>query len=286
MKKTCFAALAVILGLISAIPARAAVVFIDSNDNVLAPDGYYTLLYPNHFQASEFRDGRGNKGADADLRVDLLFVRVIGYKHVGKLPLVFQVIVPFGRIDESKFLNARSSGIGDVIFGPGAFLYTNDTSSTYLSYWLYASAPTGDFDGTRPVNLGAHHWFLEHQLAFNQTLFKKVVFDTNVNFYHHTEEGETRVKAPLRFEFASCLGYQLTDKFLAGLHGGAYWDLGDAEIAGIAAPDTKARKVAVGPMLSYQWTEKLATTFRYTRDLSAANDFLGNDFWLRASYAL
>lgn len=285
MKKTLLAALALVLGL-SAAPARGAVVLIDSYDNILAPDGYYTLVYPNHFQAGALMGSTGSKVADADFKLDLVLLRAIAYRHVGKVPLAFQVILPFGRVEEKKLIDESSSGIGDLVFGPGVFLYTNEASGTYVSYWLYAYAPTGSFDADKTINLGGHHWYFEHQLAFNQTLLaKKVVLDVNLDFYHHATEPDNDVKSPLRFELAACAGYQLTERLIAGLHGGAYWDLGDVEVSGVAVPDTAARKSAFGPMLGFQVTEKLGATFRWTHDLTAANDFKGDDFWLRASYA-
>lgn len=286
MKNMCLAALALILGL-SAAPTRATTfVLVDSYDNALAPDGVYTLAYPVHLQASQFMGPDGSKAADADFALDLVFARAIAYKHVGKIPLTFQVILPFGRVEETKFLASKSSGMGDLILGPGAFLYANDTSGTYVSYWLYAYAPTGAFDKAKPVNLGAHHWYFEHQLALNQTfLGKKIVFDANLNFYHHAEEPDTGLKSPLRFEFATIVGYQVTEKFIAGVHGGAYWDLGDSEVSGVAVPDSAARSAALGPALSYQLTPKAAATFRWTHDVSVANDFKGDGLWLRASYA-
>lgn len=285
MKNTCLAALALVLGLAAA-PARAGVVLIDLYDNALAPDGVYTLIYPVHIQASEFMGPTGDKAADADFRLDLVFARVIAYRHVGNLPLTFQIIQPFGRVEETKFLDARSSGLGDLVFGPGVFLYANDGSGTYLSYWLYAFAPTGAFDASKAVNLGAHHWYFEHQLALNQTfLGKKIVFDANFDLYHHAEEPDTRLRSPLRFELAAIVGYQATDKLIAGLHGGAYWDLADAEVNGLTVPDSAARSAGLGPVVSYQLTPKLGATFRWTHDVSAVNDFKGDALWLRASYA-
>lgn len=285
MKKTCLAAVAAIL-VLSVRPARAGVVLIDSYDNALPPDGFYTLAYPVHQLASRFMGASGDKAADADFQLDMVFLRVLAYRHVGDLPLAFQVIQPFGRVEEKRFLGAKSSGVGDLIFGPGVFLYANEEGGTYLSYWLYAYAPTGAFDAAKPVNLGAHHWYFEHQLAINQAfLGKKLVVDANLNFYHHAEEPDTKLRAPLRFELAAVIGYQVTDQLVAGLHGGAYWDLGDAEVGGAEIPGSAARSVGLGPALSYQLTQRLAATFRWTHDVSAANDFQGDAFWLRASFA-
>lgn len=285
MKHTRLAALALFLTL-SAAPARAAVVLIDQYDNILAPDGVYALLYPNYYTAGAFHGSDGKKVADADFKLDLFFVRAIAYRHVAKIPLAFQVIVPFGRVEEtSSFLDSESSGIGDLIFGPGVFLYQNEKSATYVSYWFYVFAPTGDFDAARPLNLGGNHWYFEHQLALNQTFAKRFVLDANLNFYHHTEEPDNQFKSPLRFEVAVIAGYQFTPKLVAGLHGGAYWDLDDTETAGVANPDTAAKKTALGPAVSYQITDKLGATFRWTYDVSATNDFKGNDLWLRFAYA-
>lgn len=286
MKNTCLAALASILGL-AAVPAHATTfVLIDTYDNVLAPDGVYTLAYPVHLQASELMGPDGDKVADADFKLDVVFARAIAYRHVGGIPLTFQVIQPIGRVQETKLLGASSSGLGDLIFGPGAFLYANEKSGTYLSYWLYAYAPTGAFDSNKAVNLGAHHWYFEHQLAVNQTfLGRKVVLDANFNFYHHAEEPDTRLRSPLRFELAAIVGYQVTDKLIAGVHGGAYWDLDDLEADGVAIPDSAARSAALGPALSYQLTPRFGGTLRWTHDISVVNDFKGDGFWVRASYA-
>jgi hypothetical protein len=286
MKTTPLAALAVILGLASAMPARAAVVLIDSYDNALAPDGYYSLAYPFHYSAGELRGPGGSKLADADFSLDVVFLRAVAYKHVGKLPLAFQVILPVGRLQESTLADVKSSGLGDTIFGPGAFLYANEAMGTTISYWLYLYAPTGKYASSQaPFNLGTNHWYFEHQLAFNQVIQKRIVLDANLNFYHHTEDRDLNTTAPLRFELAAIAAYQVTDQLLIGVHGGAYWDLGDVEVNGVSTPDTAASAVALGPALSYQWTPKLGTTLRYTRDVSATNDFVGNGFWLRMSYA-
>jgi hypothetical protein len=187
-------------------------------------------------------------------------------------------------VEEKKVLDEKSSGIGDFIFGPGAFLYANEKSGTYVSYWFYAFAPTGEFDKNQAINLGLNHWYFEHQLAYHQGM-GKFVFDLNLNLYHHTEEPDTDVKMPLRFETSAILSYPLTEKLLLGVHGGGYWDLDEWEQNGSAIPDSKARKVSLGPAASYQLTEKLGLTARWNRDLSAANDFKGDELWLRAAYS-
>lgn len=264
----------------------AQAILIDPYDNVLAPDGYYGLAYFNYYHAGELVGPNGEKAADIDLTATVGVLRPLAYFHLGPVPLAFQVIVPFGRVEESDLLDEDSSGLGDVIFGPGVFLYANQTSNTYVSYWFYAFAPTGAWDKDQVINLGQHHWYFEHQLAFNQ-IFGKVVFDMNLNLYHHLEEPDNDVTLPPRFEIETSLAYQITDKLIAGVNWGGYWDLDQAEDGnGNAIPATKLKRFnQFGPTLGYQATERFGVNLRWTHDFSVANDTKGDDVWLRASYA-
>lgn len=263
-------------------PARA--ILVDPYDNVLAPDGVYALGYFNYYTADEFAGPDGNKAASIDLTATVGIARVLAYKTIGPVPLAFQVIVPFGRVEEDKIFKEDSSGIGDIVFGPGVFLYANQGAGTYISYWFYAFAPTGEWDKDQAINLGQNHWYFEHQLAVAQ-LLGKLVFDMNLNYYHHTEEPDNDYKAPPRFELEASLAYQVTDKLVLGVNGGGYWDLDEAEQNGSSVSDTKAKRVQFGPTLGYQITDKLGANLRWTHDFSAANDTKGDDIWLRASYA-
>ncbi len=270
----------------------AHAILVDPYDNVLAPDGFYALGYFNYYTADELTGPGGEElaGSDFDLTATVGIARVLAYKHIGPVPLAFQVIVPFGRVEgELKFdgvtvLDEDSSGLGDVIFGPGVFLYANNDSGTYLSYWFYAFAPTGEWDKDQAINLGGNHWYFEHQVAYNQ-LMGKFVFDMNLNYYHHTEEPDTDVKDPPRFELEASLAYQLTEKLILGVNGGGYWDLDEAEENGSSVSDSKAKRVQFGPTLGYQVTDKMGANLRWTHDFSAANDTKGDDVWLRVSYA-
>ena len=284
MTKLRLAALAVFLTL-SAAPARAATVIVDHGDNALAPDGVYALLYPTLYTSGALNGPDGKKAADADFTASLMLLRAITYKHLGGFPLAFQVILPVGQLNETKAFDQKSSGVGDVIFGPGAFLYANEKSATYLSLWLYGYAPTGAYDANQAVNLGSNHWYFEEQLSLNQTFAQKFVFDLNVNFYQHTENTAAQLQSPARFELAAILGYQLNPKLILGVNGGAYWDLADQKVAGVQKVDSAASATAFGPSAAYQATDKLGLTFRWTHDFSATNDFQGDSFWLRGTYA-
>lgn len=277
----------VTLGLVAAVlwAGAARAILIDPYDNVLAPDGYYGLAYFNYYQADELTGADGNKAANIDLTATVGILRPLTYFHIGRVPMAFQVIVPFGKLEETKLLDEDSSGLGDIVFGPGIFLYASDESATYLSYWFYVFSPTGEWNEDQVINLGQHHWYFEHQLAVNQIL-GKFVFDMNLNLYHHLEEPDTDVTLPLRFELETSLAYQVTERLVAGVNWGGYWDLGEAEVNGDSIPGTKLKRFnQFGPSIGYQATDRLGFNFRWTHDFSVANDTKGDDVWLRASYA-
>lgn len=256
-------------------------------DNILAPDGFYGLAYAEWYHAGKYNDSHGDKAADANLDVYAALLRPIYYFHAGPVPAAMQVIVPFGSISldsEALGVDETSSGLGDIVLGPGVFLYENADKGTYLSLWFYAIAPTGTWDEDKAVNFGAHHWYFEPQLAFNQTL-AGFVLDVNLNYYMHTEESDRNYKAPDRFEVETSLVYTFTPALLAGVNFGGYWDMDEGEADGAKVDGTKARRLQVGPTLAYQFTDRLAGNLRWTHDVYASNDFSGDDFWLRVSYA-
>lgn len=271
-----------VLGLTLFWASSSSAILIDPYDNFLAPDGYYGLVYGNYYTADKLVLDSGD--LDFDLTAKVAILRGLKYFHVGNIPVVLQLIVPFGEVKETKLLNEKSSGLGDIIFGPGVFLHADTESNTYLSYWFYAFAPTGEWDRNQTINMGRNAWYFEHQLAFAK-MMGAFVYDMNLNFYHFTEESDNNYQAPNRIELEASLAYQATEQLSLGLNGGGYWDLDDAEVNGTSVADTKAKRLQFGPSVNYQFTERLGGNLRWTHDISVDNDTEGDDVWLRFAYA-
>ena len=117
MKKT---VIALCLGLTLFWVGTASAVLIDPYDNILPPDGFYGLFYGNYYQADQFNDSSGNKAADIDLTAKVGVLRGLYYRHLGKVPLAFQLIVPFGELKETQLLQEKSSGLGMTTSGATA----------------------------------------------------------------------------------------------------------------------------------------------------------------------
>lgn len=272
------------LGLTLFWASSACAILIDPYDNFLAPDGFYGLLYGNYYSADELTGSNGDKVADFDLTATVTVLRGINYFKLGKFNLAAQLIIPFGEVKEEKLLNESSSGVGDIIFGPGVFLYADQTEHTYLSYWFYAFAPTGEWDQSQVINLGQNHWYFEHQLAFAK-MMGNFVYDMNLNYYQHTEESDNNYTAPDRFELEASLIYQINENIALGVNGGGYWDLDEGEINDVAVADTKLQRIQFGPTIAYTFNNRLTANLRWTHDLSSENDSKGDDVWARLAYA-
>lgn len=273
------------LGIIIFCSSQAGAILIDPSDNAPAPDGTTVgLIYQNYYHADEFTNNAGNRAVSADLTAQISIARALHYKQLGNWLTAFQVIVPFGQVEEKKVFNEKSSGLGDVSFGPGLFLYSNDKINTNISYWFYAFAPTGAWDKQKSINLGQNHWYFEHQLAFN-TSYKNFIGDMNLNYYQHTKESDTNLQKPDRFELETSCAYKMTDSLVVGLNAGGYIDTGNAVANGVAVADSKAERWQIGPSLGYSVTDKLGVNLRWTNDVFSKNDSKGNDLWLRVSYA-
>ena len=264
--------------------ASAQAVFLDPYDNALFADGLYGSVYANLYTSDERTDSRGDKVGDTDFSALVTTVRASYYKTLLNVPVVFQVGIPFGEVREKKTATETSTGLGDIWFGPGVFLYKNPETSTYLSYWFYAYAPTGEFDKNHSYsNMGWNHWYFENQLAFSK-VYGKFILDANINHFFHAEEKDNQVETPDRLELEGSLAYQVTDKFIAGLNLEGHWDLGDYKVAGATLQDSGATRYEVGPVVGYTFNDKLSATLRWNHDVSSKNDLKGDSYWLRLAY--
>jgi hypothetical protein len=269
--------------------ASAQAVFLDPYDNVMPADGLYTLLYGDVYTAGDLMGNDGKKVGRVDYTSALGIFRAIYYKHIGTVPLAFQIGIPFGSVEaKNPFADGkkeRSSGVGDIFFSPGVFLYANENSKSYVAFWFYGYAPSGEFDQNNSyANMGWNHWYFLNQLALSQA-FGKFILDANLNYYLHTKEDTWQMKAPDRFEIEYSLAYQATDKLVAGLCGGARWDLANYQYAGQGTSGSRGERFEIGPSIGYTITDKLNANFRWTHDVSTRNLPSGDEFWLRFGYS-
>ena len=133
--------------------------------------------------------------------------------------------------------------------------------------------------------MGLHYWYLQHQLAFAQLLWKgKVSYDMNINYFQRFKEPRLDVRSGDSFEVEGILGFGITEKWRVGVYADYWTDVRDTKIDGAKIDDSKRKFFAMGPSLSYG-TEKWAVHFRFVTDVISENGPKGFQTWLRFYYS-
>ncbi|HEX4445428.1 MAG TPA: transporter, partial [Polyangiaceae bacterium] len=75
----------------------------------------------------------------------------------------------------------HTSGVGDATYLPTiAYFFNEDEEThthTYVAATVYATAPTGNYDSARPVNIGDDRWRFQPQIAAGQRFLKALTLD-------------------------------------------------------------------------------------------------------------
>jgi hypothetical protein len=279
------------VGLILTLTIQARATVLDFEDNTTLPPGFYGYLYYNNYSAEKLTDYKGNSVADLDLSYNVVTLKPSYYFKLWNHTLAVSASLPFGSVSARSSFGERetSSGIGDIVLTPGFFLYENEKIGTYISFWENISAPAGNWSESRALsggpNLGLHYWYLQHQLAFAQTLLKgKISYDMNISYYERFEEPKLNLRAGDSVEVEGILGYGITDKLRAGIYADFLTDVQDTKINGVTIDNSKRLFFDIGPSLSYS-IGKFAVNLRFVPDVVSENGPKGYQTWLRVSYS-
>lgn len=161
--------------------------------------GYWNLVNSNTPIDSSFPlDGLS---VDADVYI----LRLARSFDLAGRNAAFQLLIPYAdvtaKLDNAVLLNGKkdNSGMGDVtavfasnIFGGPAVTkeeFATWQPETFLSYALYVTAPTGDYDNKQIINIGANRWVVKPELAFG-TPFGPTWLEINAyaSFYQDNDD--------------------------------------------------------------------------------------------------
>jgi hypothetical protein len=269
--------------------ARADV--LDPLDNSAAPPGTAVLVsYLSHQHYPDITDSNGDK-ADLGLDVSSLVIRPVYFigKIADKVSYGVNAIIPgvHLELDSDNVFGAPSSktnGLGDIGISPFIYLYENQESQLFISFWEFIFMPTGNYDSDKAINIGRDTWWFQHQLAFGWYPGKFGI-DFNINYFQFPESDELKYDEPDALELETVVHYAVTDKLRVGINA-AYWQgLDDAEIDGTVLPDSEPMNVKLGLNLSYTVQENITIGLRWMHDVESENSPMGDWIYIKASYA-
>lgn len=270
--------------------AIAAADVIDPLDNAAAPPGLFALVtYTGHTSVPDVTDQDGNE-YDFGLEASSLVIRPVYFigQIADKFTYGVNAIIPAVHLslDSDNAFGAPSSnefGLGDIGISPFIFLYENQESQFFISFWEYIFVPTGDYDEDNAVNIGRDAYWFQHQLAFGWYPGRFGI-DANINYFQFTESDELKYEEADALELETVVHYALTEKFRVGMNA-AYWiGVEDAEFNGTTILDSKPMNFKLGLNLSYALNENLSVGFRWMHDVDSENSTMGDSAYIKLAY--
>ena len=249
----------------------------------LPPPGVHALVYAG---AARYDTLRGNSGQSLlqDFKVD---VNVLAPRLIWVTPaqvfggqLAFHAIAPLLDVDfRANGARFKSSGLGDITFGPALGYHVSPTLHYVLGLDMYA--PTGHYDRTDPSSLGKNYWTAQPVAAitymqptgFNADL--KVMYDFNFR----NNATDTRSGQAIHADYSA--GWGIGNGWVFGVGGYVYQQTTNDQ--GPAAAQGKARALAVGPSIRYANERGWLLTVKWQKEFEVRNRPSGSQFYIKAS---
>jgi hypothetical protein len=177
------------------------------------------------------------------------------------------------------FHHARRSGLGDIPIRFGCNIVGNPAQapkefaakkpSTMLGATLTVTAPTGEYDPAKLINIGTNRWAFKPELGFSQPLGRwwldayvgVWLFTTNHNFFG----GQTRAQDPLTVVQAH-VSYTFKPRLWLAL-AGTWYAGGATTVDGVANADRQENS-RLGLTLAVPVTQSHSLKFGYARGTS------------------
>jgi hypothetical protein len=263
---------------------------LDPLDNGAAPPGLFALVtYFGQTSIPDVTDENGDKHKFG-LEASSMVIRPVYFIGQIKEKLTYGVnaIIPVVSLslDSNNAFGAPSSnefGIGDIGVSPFIFLYENQESQVFLSFWEFVFAPTGEYHSDDAVNIGRDAWWFQHQLAFGWYP-NQFGIDANINYFQFTKSDELNYDEPDALELEAVAHYALTDKFRVGINAAYWFGVENAKDDGTTIHDSKPKNFKLGLNLMYTLSENLAVNFRWMHDIDSENSTMGDTGYIKIAY--
>ncbi|QEM67695.1 hypothetical protein FO488_05695 [Geobacter sp. FeAm09] len=256
----------------------------------LPPPGLYYLNYLTHYSADQLNDKNGNK-QPVDFHVNVTanvsrFVYMTNYQLLGANYGMYALVplingsgtlgTPGGNSSSTK------SGVGDISFSP--FVLAWHSKNWHAATGFEITAPTGQYDKNRLVNLGRNYWTI--QPIFTGTLLSDNGLELSGKFMYdfNTENTDTKYTSGQEFHFDYAAAYH-TGPWTMGATGYFYKQVSDDHGAGAAANDgNKGQVFAIGPTVKYDY-KNMSIEAKYQKEMLVENKPEGDKYWVKVIWA-
>jgi hypothetical protein len=152
--------------------------------------------------------------------------------------------------------------LGAPSMSPDEFQQLRQNPRPILGASIRISAPTGEYDGSRLINVGTNRWAARAQLGYIHPFSRKWLLETaaGIWFFGDNDDflGKTRKQKPI-----AALNFHLVRRFDAGFWASLdlnYYAGGSSTVDGVRNPDLQ-RNSRAGVNLSYPFKRRHAVKF-------------------------
>ena len=281
MRRAGLIACALALVLVLAGPASADL--LDPFDNMASPPGTFALCtYFSYQDLPDYDDNGQTVSIDAKSYAFILRPIWFGPKIAGKMSWGLNAAIPVAKV-EMEGLESQS-GLGDIAISPFIFLYENEKTGLYISFWEFVYMPTGEYDKNNPdTSVGYDAWQSQSQLAVG---WYPAPFglDWTFNYWYRGESDDLNIDYQDAIESDLILHYTFDMGLTVGVMGSFWWDTTDMKVDGQDIPNSKGHRYAAGLNAMYPITESIILSARWTNDFDVENHTKGNWVYLRAVF--
>ncbi len=260
----------------------------DPRDAICAPDGTSLfLVYYRHYSGDEVY-ANGNKVSDnTDYAFDMGIFRYAHFVGLGDWTWSYDVLQPVGDMD---FGTTNTNGLGDTTLATHIntpYLFQTDGMKYMMSAGFIMSAPTGEYESSKAVNLGANRW--TYKAEFTPVVVQAgkftLEFTGDVKFFTDNDEfgaAYANLETDPLFCVQTHVSYSLTDSFWVGLSH-YYYTGGENEVSGVSQNDeTKTQALRVS--FSFNVAPNVIMMLQYDTEIERDNGVRQNYIGTRIAY--
>jgi hypothetical protein len=267
-------------------------------DGEAGPGGLFEVI-GNGYVASQFTDASGRRVAGPNRQ--WIGSVIFHLAYVSNLPVAggllgAEALIPFStlHLEVPGAPQATEGGLGDITFAPFIEWSKMPVWQRPLSVRLaiQATAPTGQYSPTDPINPGSDAWQVSPYLAFTWRISDRWEISGRSIYDWSGRSGRPPIslnaantQAGDQFAQNLSVSAAITDNWRLGLSSYGLWQLADTRVDGQSIPNSRQQVIAVGPGLL--WSDGHATVIANVyEEIEARNRPRGISAVLRLLYPL
>ncbi len=253
----------------------------------LDPGSFFMAFYYEHSFGNELY-AKGDKiNTSTDFTSNIAIIRPVYFTQIGPFTIDPQFILPVG---EANLVDSQSSGIGDLTLAATVWFINDKENKFIFAYSPFLTLPTGKYDRTNAVNLGANRFSTKQEVTVAKGFGDKTWLEMTVNceFYFNNDDVNNAYLEKSTMSQDPSVGGEahLSYNFTKDFFGSAdyfYKYSGESTIDGLNQHDWDSRHT-VGVSFGYMLTANTQLLPYFKTDVSTYNGIPTTLFGIRLAF--